>query len=100
MIVPIAGEESVCREEAVFGVFAISPRISEIKRKMCFRYVNTHYGGIVKFKMAARERRGCPHNIFSENRVFLAIIELQLWRFKDKLKFKFKKGVAINTSEI
>jgi len=28
--------------------------------------------------MAAWERRGCPHNIFSENRVFLAIIEMEL----------------------
>jgi len=55
-------------------IFAISPRISEIKPKMCFRYVKTQYGGIVKFKMAAWERRGCPHNIFSENRVFLSII--------------------------
>ena len=82
------------------GEYEILLIFAMIKRKMCFRYVKTQYGGIVKFKMAAWERRNCPQDIFSENSVSLAIIEMELWRFKDKLKFKFKKGVDINTSEI
>ena len=55
-------------------IFAISQRISEKKRKMCFRYGKIQDGGWKPNKTIEVVSR----TFFGENRVFLAVVEVEL----------------------